>query len=65
MDELLRGHLLDPPRVSEHLGVPIGTLYAWRHRGVGPPSIKVGRHIRYRVADVEQWLDDQKAAAPQ
>ncbi|HWT78644.1 MAG TPA: helix-turn-helix domain-containing protein [Candidatus Methylomirabilis sp.] len=48
--------------VSELLRVPVATVYAWRHKGEGPPGIKVGRHIRFRRRDVESWLDDQTCA---
>lgn len=50
-------------QVSEYLGVPVATLYQWRHRGIGPRGSKVGRWIRYRWADVEKWLDEQSQAA--
>ncbi|MEU1813433.1 helix-turn-helix domain-containing protein [Micromonospora aurantiaca (nom. illeg.)] len=46
-------------QVSEFLGVPVATLYQWRHRGVGPRGAKVGRHLRFRWADVEKWFEDQ------
>ncbi|MFE6867831.1 helix-turn-helix transcriptional regulator [Kitasatospora sp. NPDC057692] len=36
-------------------------MYAWRHRSQGPVAIKVGRHLRYRWAEVEAWLDGQSA----
>jgi excisionase family DNA binding protein len=49
--------LLTPAEVSEHLRVPITTLYVWRHQSKGPPAIKVGRHLRYRVRDLEAWLE--------
>lgn len=42
--------------LSEMLGVPAGTLYAWRHRGEGPPGYRLGRHVRYRRSLVEAWL---------
>jgi excisionase family DNA binding protein len=48
--------LWSPEDLAQYLGVPLATLYAWRYRGEGPPALKVGRHLRYRVADVEQWL---------
>jgi excisionase family DNA binding protein len=48
--------LLTPEDVSEMLRVPVKTLYRWRHHGVGPPALKVGRHLRYRLADVEEYL---------
>ena len=43
--------------LSEMLGVPVGTLYGWRHRGEGPPGYRVGRHVRYRRSAVEAWLE--------
>ena len=47
--------------VSAFLGIPVGTLYQWRHRRVGPPAAKVGRHLRYDPADVRSWLTRQAA----
>ncbi|GIJ22382.1 helix-turn-helix transcriptional regulator [Micromonospora lutea] len=47
--------------VSAFLGIPVGTLYQWRHRRIGPRASRVGRHLRYHPADVRAWLD-QKAA---
>lgn len=47
--------------VAEYLGVPVATLAQWTYRGIGPQSIKVGRHRRYRPGDVEAWLDEQRA----
>ena len=52
--------LLTPDDVAELLGVPRATLYSWRYRGAGPPAIRVGRHLRYRWSDLDQWLDDQR-----
>lgn len=45
--------------LAGHLSVPLGTVYAWRYRSQGPKAIKVGRHLRYRWAEVEAWLDSQ------
>jgi excisionase family DNA binding protein len=42
--------------VSAYLRIPVGTLYQWRHRGVGPRASKVGRHLRYQPSDVRVWL---------
>lgn len=43
--------------LAEYLDVPVATVRKWRFEGHGPRSLKVGRHVRYRRADVEQWLD--------
>lgn len=52
-------HLLSLDEVAQQLAVPVGTLRYWRHRNDGPRSLKVGRHVRYRPADIEAWLEMQ------
>lgn len=49
--------------VSHYLGVPVGTLYQWRSRHLGPQGLRVGRHLRYRPAEVARWLDEAAAAS--
>lgn len=51
--------LYTPLELSAILRVPLPTLYTWRRRGVGPPAIKVGRHLRWRVEDVDRWLEER------
>jgi excisionase family DNA binding protein len=53
--------LLSVDEVAEVLGVPVRTLYQWRHKGVGPVGLRVGRHLRYRAADVSEWIDRRAA----
>lgn len=48
-------------QVSAYLGVPVATLYVWRHRGTGPKAYRVGRHLRYDPVEVRRWLDDLAA----
>jgi predicted DNA-binding transcriptional regulator AlpA len=49
-----------PEDVSAFLGgVPVATLYQWRHKGKGPKSRRVGRHLRYKPEDVRAWIDKQ------
>jgi excisionase family DNA binding protein len=48
--------LLTVEELAQLLGVPVATLYRWRHYGdQGPLAIKVGKHLRYRPEDVEEW----------
>ncbi len=54
-----RAPLLGTPEVSIELDVPEATLVKWRYQGTGPTYIKVGRHVRYRRADLDRWLDEQ------
>ena len=52
--------LLRPDEVAAILGVPLRTIYRWRSHHEGPRGYRVGRHVRYRVDDVEQWLDARR-----
>jgi excisionase family DNA binding protein len=49
--------LLSAQDVADFLGVPLKTLYQWRTKGTAPRAVKVGRHIRFRPADVEAWCE--------
>ncbi|RZB21017.1 excisionase, partial [Micrococcus luteus] len=41
---------------------PVATVYNWRTSGYGPRGFRVGKYLRYRLADVEAWEDAQVAA---
>jgi hypothetical protein len=43
--------------LAEREGVPVGTVHPWNSRGTGPKYMKIGRHCRYRLADVIAWED--------
>lgn len=45
--------------VAEYLGLTANALYSMRRRGTGPKGSTVGRELRYRWSDVEQWLDQR------
>jgi excisionase family DNA binding protein len=51
--------LLSPEQLAQMLNIPLGTVYQWRHRGGGPTGIKIGRHVRYRMSDIETWLESK------
>lgn len=51
--------LIDGPTLAEQLGIPEKTVAEWRSTNRGPAYVKVGRHVRYRTADVEAWLESQ------
>jgi excisionase family DNA binding protein len=48
---------LTTPQASEILGVKPTTLEIWRHQGKGPAYLKIGRAVRYRIADLHDFLD--------
>jgi len=53
---------VDEKAAAEHLGVSVAFLRADRYRGhvgartPGPPFYRVGRAIRYDIADLDAWL---------
>jgi excisionase family DNA binding protein len=57
MDQVER--LLTVKELAEYLAVPLGTIYGWRYRGIGPVGFRVGRHVRFRLSDVERWIEAQ------
>ncbi len=54
--------LLAPDQVAEILQIPKATLFAWKATGSGPRVAKIGKHLRYRLCDVEAWVERQIAA---
>lgn len=53
-------NLLTPKEVSEILGVSIETLNVWRATNRYPlPYIKAGRLVRYRITDVNQFIESR------
>jgi excisionase family DNA binding protein len=57
--------LLTVDELAQWLGLNPGTLRYWRHVHRGPCSLSVGGAVRYRRADVEEWLEQgAKRGAP-
>lgn len=54
-------HLVTIDDVAAFLRIEKGTLYQWRSRRTGPRAFKVGRHLRYDMAEVRAWLESQGA----
>ncbi|ACH40466.1 MAG: hypothetical protein ACD_55C00119G0002 [uncultured bacterium] len=48
--------LLTTREAAEVLRVKESTLHQWRWQGRGPAFVKVGRLVRYRVAEVEAYI---------
>jgi excisionase family DNA binding protein len=44
---------------ADLLRCPVATLYAWRHRNLGPPAKRVGKRLLYRRDDVINWIESQ------
>ena len=48
--------LLTTRQVADHLSVREATLVRWRKTRTGPPYVKVGRAVRYRPVDVDNFV---------
>lgn len=54
--------VLTTRQVAAYLQVEVKTVYSWRLRRLGPKAAKVGKHLRFRQSDVDEWLDAQSRA---
>jgi predicted DNA-binding transcriptional regulator AlpA len=50
-----RRPLITTIELAAYLRMPAQTVRLWRTKGRGPQFIKMGKHVRYRWVDVEQW----------
>lgn len=44
-------------QTAAYLGLPEATLHQMNYKGTGPKSYKIGRHRKYRPADVDVWCE--------
>ncbi|AEI78041.1 hypothetical protein CNE_1c27260 [Cupriavidus necator N-1] len=51
--------LLTPVETSEMVGKSVAWLARKRWEGGGIPYRKIGRHVRYQLTDVLEWLNSQ------
>ena len=53
---------LTPKGLVEYLAdvVTEKTLANWRSSGYGPPFVKVGTSVIYRLSSVDRWLDSME-----
>ncbi|MET8896892.1 helix-turn-helix transcriptional regulator [Streptomyces albogriseolus] len=62
----LRGGLPDryltPADIAEMFEVPLETVYQWRKKRTDPPGFRIGKHLRYDLADVRAYVDQRKHA---
>jgi excisionase family DNA binding protein len=58
---------LTPDDLATMFKVPKETVYQWRKKHTGPPSFRIGKHVRYDPAAVHAYIaqrmaDDRTAA---
>jgi predicted DNA-binding transcriptional regulator AlpA len=49
---------LTEKQVSEMTKLALPTLRNYRHCGKGPPYLKIGRAVRYLLADVIKFMEE-------
>jgi predicted DNA-binding transcriptional regulator AlpA len=49
------GRMLTVPELARRWTTTAQVIYNLRHRGEGPPAIRIGRELRFRLEDVERW----------
>lgn len=52
--------LLTITEAAELVRAPVATLRYWRHLGTGPRSFRLGRHVVYHLAEIEDWIARQR-----
>lgn len=55
--------LLTPDQAAEMLGLKPQTLQNWRvTKAESLPYLKYGRHVRYRLEDIQRWLETKRVS---
>lgn len=55
--------LLSRSEVHSHFGLTQRYLEVAAVKGNGPPFIKLGRSVRYRVGDLREWIEARRVAS--
>lgn len=55
--------LLTRAEVEAHFGITRRFLETAAVRGDGPSFCKIGRSVRYRVADLREWIEAQRVTS--
>lgn len=50
--------LLNKDQAAAMLGVSVSTLVKLRAACRGPAYVKLGKSVRYRIADLEAWIEN-------
>ena len=55
----LSTQLLSKEKLGSHLSVSPRTITAWRYRYKDFPARKVGKHVRFLLPEVLEWLQQK------
>jgi predicted DNA-binding transcriptional regulator AlpA len=51
-----RTQLLTVEELAELIRKTPGAVHTMRHRGDGPPAVRIGKRVLFPVSGVEQWI---------
>jgi len=57
------GDLLNETNAARYIGFTAAALKVWRRTGRGPAFIRTGRAVRYRLSDLDAWLQAHRVVA--
>lgn len=60
--EVLRMKFISPSQLAELLDEPLSTIYDWNSKRTAPPRHKFGRHTRYLMSDVVEWIEKRRVS---
>ncbi len=59
-EEVNMDKIITEKEAAIHLGLAVQTLRNWRYRRKGPPYLKISRAVRYKISDIEKFLQQHK-----
>jgi len=62
MEKHVERRLMSDIEAATLLGCRPGTLRKWRSAGGGPKYVKIGALCRYRIEDLEEFIESQVVA---
>lgn len=58
----MRRTILSLDEAARQIGRSVETMRYWRKRGEGPPTFRLGRRVVVDQAELDAWVDAQRAA---
>ncbi len=55
--------VIDTEEAARLIGVKKNTVEIWRHRGIGPKYVRIGRgrgRVGYLVDDIKEWVEQHR-----
>ncbi|RRS32309.1 MAG: hypothetical protein P794_01520 [Epsilonproteobacteria bacterium (ex Lamellibrachia satsuma)] len=60
MDTTMHEKWLSPRKVQDQYGFSTSTLAKWRMDNINIPFSRMGKYIRYKTTDIDQWIENNK-----